>query len=126
VYKRKLDKEVVSEKLSKTEFIDRLIDYDTKLLALVTAKDSLISWANAAGSDADSDNTIKISPQMKSALNRRLKKSKNSSQALKRKIIRAKDEFTSAELAEFCKLDFFLRLGEGLNPMINDCLKALN
>jgi len=126
VYKRKLDKEVVSERLDKTELIDRLNDYDTKLLALVTAKDSLDSWAEAAGSDTGSNDTEEISAKMKSKLSKQLKKSKQLIQALKRKIIRAKDELTSAELAEFCKLDFYLRVGEGLNPKISDCLKASN
>ena len=126
VYRRKLDKEVVSENLEKSELTVRLDEYDTKLSALLTMKDSLVSWIIAVSIDAESDEVQKISQAMKNTLSQQLEKCKKYNKALKRKINRAKDELTSAEMAEFCKLDFYLRVGEGLNPKISNCLKASN
>jgi hypothetical protein len=126
VYNRKLDKEVVGERLSKAELTVRLNDYDANLMALLTMKDSMVSWAASISDSADGDSVGKISQEMKNTLSRHLTKSKKSSQALKRKINRARDELTNVEWAEFCKLDFYLRVGEGLNPKISACLKATN
>ena len=126
VYNRKLEKKVVAEELSKTALTARLTEYDANLSNLKTIKDSLVSWVTAVNNDADNDEAIEISQKMKTTLSTQLTKCKNHSEALERKIKRAKDELTSAEMAEFCKLDFYLRVGDSLNPKIGNCLKASN
>jgi hypothetical protein len=126
VYKRKLDKEVVSERLKKAKSIVRLNDYDIKLSDLSTMEESLILWVEAVNKNPGNDGIKEISQEMKNTLSHQLTKSKRCSQALKRKINRAEDELTSVEKAQFCKLDFYLRVGEHLNPKIERCVKASN
>lgn len=125
-YERKLDKEVASENLNKTERIVRLGDYDTKLSALSTKKDSLESWVSAIYTDTGTDEVKDVPQEKKITLRALLKKSKDDSRALKRKISWAKDEITAEEKDEFCKLDFYFRVSEGLIPKIRQCLKAQN
>ncbi len=125
-FMRKLDKEVANDNLEKKQREVRLADYDSKLSALLEMKESLESWVKEVEKDSEGDAVKEISTNMKNKLTRQLTRCQKNNQALKRKITRAKDELTSAEIAEFCKLDFFLRVGEGLNPKISECLKSSN
>ena len=89
-------------------------------------KKSLSSWVKEVRRNSGDNDVEQISQANKSALKPLLNKSKNVSQALKRKIIGAKEKLTDEEKIEFCKLDFKLRVSKGLNSIIDHCCKGSN
>jgi hypothetical protein len=113
-YIRKLEKEY--EETKRKRHLDL---YDDKLKEIKTSIENsypaLISSASTEAQNGAQQARLK-------ALRKQLKQSKEASQALKTKITWAKGDTTAAEHAEFCKVDFFFRLGEELNSKIVSCL----
>lgn len=122
VYESRLQKAVENTDLDSIDISVRLEDYDNKLKELSAIGEALVLWVEQIRMDADSNGEIYISKERKDALEQELERYTGCSRSLKRKIKRASDELTDEEKMQFCKLDFYLRVCEGLNPMIKNCL----
>jgi hypothetical protein len=116
-YTRKLNKDFDIEERRQV----RLNAYVTEFLKLHTVIKDFSEWTEEIDSPDIEDEEAEDGLTPHSELKSLLSKGNECSQALKRKVMFAKDELEGNESSAYCKLDFYFRLRKELHQKIEAC-----
>jgi hypothetical protein len=94
----------------------RLEEFDTRLQGLSATADALVVTQPTPGKGGAGKGAVGL--QTVQSL---LRKAKEDSEALKSRIALAKESLDADESSTYCKLDFYFRLGDGLNAKMRRC-----
>ncbi len=114
-YQRRLSKDFSNQELKV-----RLDEFDTKLKEATALADAIVVVAPAPGPVKGGAVKGNAGDPSLQAL---LRRGKEDSETLRSRIALAKDGLSNDDQGTYCRLDFFFRIGDGLNARMRKCFK---